>query len=87
MRTTIPIDEVGLNADKQGLSFPKILSGLDSRREAESSHHLRRCLPGLHALWPRENGNLPSTSLAAAECLLLRVPIQPEDLSVRLESC
>jgi DNA-binding MarR family transcriptional regulator len=25
-------------------------------------------------------GNLPSTSLSAAECLLLRVPIQPEDL-------
>ena len=24
-------------------------------------------------------GNLPSTSLSAAECLLLRVPIQPED--------
>jgi DNA-binding MarR family transcriptional regulator len=27
-------------------------------------------------------GNLPSTSLAAAECLLLHVPIQPEDLSL-----
>jgi hypothetical protein len=27
-------------------------------------------------------GNLPSTSLSAAECLLLRVPIQPEDLSL-----
>ena len=27
-------------------------------------------------------GNLPSTCLAAAECLLLRVPIQPEDLSL-----
>src|SRR5260221_4089385 len=26
------------------LSFPKILSGLDSRREAESSHHPGRCL-------------------------------------------
>src|SRR5450759_743782 len=25
------------------------------------------------------SGNLPSTSLSAAECLLLRVPIQPED--------
>jgi len=28
------------------------------------------------------SGNLPSTSLSAAECLLLRVPIQPEDLSL-----
>jgi DNA-binding MarR family transcriptional regulator len=27
-------------------------------------------------------GNLPSASLSAAECLLLRVPIQPEDLSL-----
>ena len=27
-------------------------------------------------------GNLPSTSLSAAECLLLRVQIQPEDLSL-----
>ena len=27
-------------------------------------------------------GDLPSTSLSAAECLLLRVPIQPEDLSL-----
>ena len=27
-------------------------------------------------------GALPSTSLSAAECLLLRVPIQPEDLSL-----
>jgi hypothetical protein len=27
-------------------------------------------------------GNLRSTSLPAAECLLLRVPIQPEDLSL-----
>jgi len=27
-------------------------------------------------------GNLPSTSLSAAECLLLRAPIQPEDLSL-----
>jgi hypothetical protein len=26
------------------LSFPKILSGLDSRRKAESSHHWERCL-------------------------------------------
>jgi DNA-binding MarR family transcriptional regulator len=27
-------------------------------------------------------GNLPSAHLSAAECLLLRVPIQPEDLSL-----
>ena len=27
-------------------------------------------------------GNLPSTSLSAAECLLLRVPIQPEDVGL-----
>ena len=31
------------------LSFPKILSGLDSHFKAESSHHLKRCFAILHA--------------------------------------
>src|SRR5258708_14990124 len=31
---------------KRGLSFPKISSGRDSRREAESSHRSGRCFRG-----------------------------------------
>jgi aldose 1-epimerase len=36
---------VTVNADNFTLSFPKILSGADSRNEAESAHHPVRCLP------------------------------------------
>ena len=41
-----------------------------------------RCLPGLHALRQRDvRATCPSTP-SAAECLLLGVPIQPEDVGL-----
>jgi hypothetical protein len=36
--------KIGLIAPMSGLSFPKIPSGTDSRREAESLHQSDRCL-------------------------------------------
>jgi hypothetical protein len=43
-RTHSGLGEMANNLRDIALSFPKIPSGLDSRREAESIHHLDRCL-------------------------------------------